>query len=222
MAPQLDDVNGPVLEQGRDINVINQRLSPKDELGVGSKIFEVILWVLGIIPGLIFLFIKIGAKKYFQQLQQKLQHDASEIDNYMEQRVIILQNASKLLDKAIKLDKETFTEIARLRSGTQDGDSFTKAAGALDTVNSKINIAMEKYPDLKAHDQIEQAMKQNSLLQKEITAAREIYNDTINKWNTSIYEWPAKMIVAAKEGYTTRIPFATTQEIKQAARGTFF
>jgi hypothetical protein len=30
------------------------------------------------------------------------------------------------------------------------------------------------------------------------------------------------MIVAARAGYTTRIPFATTAEIKQEARGVFF
>ena len=30
------------------------------------------------------------------------------------------------------------------------------------------------------------------------------------------------MIVAAKAGYTTRIPFSTSAEIKEKARGTFF
>ena len=29
-------------------------------------------------------------------------------------------------------------------------------------------------------------------------------------------------IVAARNGYTTRIPFATSQAIKKEARGTFF
>jgi LemA protein len=30
------------------------------------------------------------------------------------------------------------------------------------------------------------------------------------------------MIVAAKQGYTTRIPFAASQEIKQKAKDVFF
>mgnify|MGYP000067457241 CR=1 FL=1 len=34
--------------------------------------------------------------------------------------------------------------------------------------------------------------------------------------------WPTKQIVAAKAGYTTRIPFIASAEIKAAARGTFF
>ena len=65
-------------------------------------------------------------------------------------------------------------------------------------------------------------MRQNSYLQKEITAARSLYNDTINMWNSDIYDWPTKMIVAARAGYTTRIPFAASAEVKEQARSIFF
>ena len=65
-------------------------------------------------------------------------------------------------------------------------------------------------------------MRQNSQLQREITAARGLYNDTVTLWNTSIYEWPAKMIVAARKGYTTRIPFTASAETKAKAREVFF
>ena len=65
-------------------------------------------------------------------------------------------------------------------------------------------------------------MNQNAYLQKEITAARELYNDTVNQWNRDIYAWPTKMIVAARAGYTTRIPFTASQEVKQRAREVFF
>jgi LemA protein len=59
-------------------------------------------------------------------------------------------------------------------------------------------------------------------LQREITAAHELYNDTINAWNRDIFAWPTKMIVAARNGYTTRIPFIASQEIKEQAKAVFF
>src|SRR5690554_601258 len=90
MANELNEMQGPVNPDGRDVNVIEKQLQVK--VGVGSLIFEIALWVLGIIPGLIFLFMKINAKKYFNQLQQRIQHNASQIDNYLEQRVQVLQN----------------------------------------------------------------------------------------------------------------------------------
>ena len=83
-------------------------------------------------------------------------------------------------------------------------------------------MAFENYPDLKAHEEIKSAMQQNSYLQREITAARELYNDTIFAWNRDIFAWPTKMIVAAKAGYTTRIPFIASKEIKEKAKDVFF
>ena len=71
MANELDEMTGPVNEAGRDVNVIEKQIPVK--VGVGSTIFQVILWILGIIPGLIFLFVKISAGKQLSQLQQKHQ-----------------------------------------------------------------------------------------------------------------------------------------------------
>lgn len=221
MANQLDEMTGPVNEEGKDINVIQKQIPVK--VGVGSTIFEVILWSLCIIPGVVFLIKKINAAKYLRQLEQKIQHNASQIDNYLEQRVVILQNCAKLLDKAIDLDKTTFSEIAKYRSGNVADDAArNELSGALDGVSRKINIAFENYPDLKAHQEIADAMQQNSYLQREITAAREVYNDSVYQWNKAIQEWPTKMIVAAKQGYTTRIPFTASKEIKDKARDVFF
>ena len=220
MANELDEMTGPINPEGRDVNVIAKQLPVK--VGVGSTIFEILLWVLGIIPGVVFLIMKVKAKSYLLKLQQKLQHDASQIDNYLEQRVVILQNTAKILEKSIELDKSTFTQIAALRSGANSDGDRNKVAQEVDKMYAQIHVAMENYPELQAHKDIQEAMRQNSYLQKEITAARELYNDTVNRWNSDIYAWPTKMIVAARAGYTTRIPFTTTQEIKEQARGVFF
>ena len=220
MANQLDELSGDIREEGLDVNVIAKRIPVT--VGVGSKIFEILLWILGIIPGVIFLFMKTKAKNHFQQLEQKLQHNASQIDNYLEQRVVVLQNCAKLLDKAIDLDKSTFENIAKYRSGNTSDENRNEVQGQLDAVANNISIAFENYPDLKAHAQLADAMKQNMYLQREITAARELYNDTVNTWNRDIFSWPTKQIVAAKNGYTTRLPFIASKEIKDKARDVFF
>ena len=219
MANQLDELNPEIREEGLDTNVIAKKLPVK--VGVGSTVFEVILWVLGIIPGIVFLFMKIKAKNYFQQLEQKIQHNASQIDNYLEQRVVVLQNCAKLLDKAIDLDKTTYENIAKYRSGITD-EGRNALATEIENLSANVNVAVENYPDLKAHNEIKDAMQQNMYLQREITAARELYNDTVNAWNRDIFAWPTKMIVAARSGYTTRIPFIASKQIKEKARDVFF
>ena len=220
MANQLDELNPQVLEEGLDTNVIAKKLPA--EVGIGSKIFEILLWVCGILPGVIFLLMKTNAQKHFDQLQQKIQRNASQIDNFLEQRVMVLQNCARLLDKAIDLDKSTFENIAKLRAGGDDDSARNELGGKIEDMSRNIRVAVESYPDLQAHREIADAMQQNIYLQREITAARELYNDTINEWNKDIFAWPTKKIVAAKNGYTTRIPFAASKEIKEKAKSVFF
>ena len=220
MANELDELTGPVNGAGRDINVIEKQLQVK--VGWGSTLFEIMLWVCGILPGLIFLFMKIGAANYFRKLQQKIQADASQIDNYLEQRVQILQNVAPLVEKAIDLDKDVMKSVAAFRGGILPDARRNELSRDLDQSFARLFPQIEAYPELEAHHAIESAMKQNDYLQREITAARTLYNDTVNLWNTSIYEWPTKMIVAARKGYTTRIPFTASAETKEKARSVFF
>lgn len=222
MANQLDELHPEIREEGLDTHVIVKKLPA--EVGAGSVLFEILLWVCGILPGLIFLFMKISAQKHFDQLQQKIQRNASQIDNYLEQRVIVLQNCARLLDRAIDLDKSTLENIAKFRSGGYgDADADRNAfVGQMEAASRNIRVAVENYPDLQAHREIADAMQQNMYLQREITAARELYNDTVNEWNKDIFAWPTKKIVAAKNGYTTRIPFVASTEVKEQAKAVFF
>lgn len=228
MANELDETTGPVNDAGRDTRVIDKQIPVK--VGAGSTVFEVALWLLGIIPGLIFLFMKISARNYLQRLQQKLQQDASQIDNYLEQRVQILQNVAPLVQKAVDLDKDVMKAVAAYRGGLGSAaaggavsdEARNAAVGAIDHAFGRLFPQVEAYPDLKAHQAIADALQQNAYLQKEITAARSLYNDTVAQWNADIFRWPTKMIVAARAGYTTRIPFTASAETRQQARGTFF
>lgn len=247
MANELDETVGPVNAQGRDVNVIDKQLPVK--ITFGSTLFELFIYLIwiaplvfvfspagacmedhwkvilccaGFLPGIIYFFEKIAAKNYFRQLQQKIQADASQIDNYLEQRVMILKNAAQLVSKAIDLDKDVMATVARYRGGNLSDSERNRAQSDIDRAFGRLFPQVEAYPELKAHEAIQEAMRENAILQKEITAARTLYNDTVAMWNTDVFEWPVKMIVAARAGYTTRIPFSASAEIKSAARGTFF
>lgn len=137
---------------------------------------------------------------------------------------MVLQNCARLLDKAIDLDKSTFEKIAQYRSGNiADADAARNdLSNQVDRLSQNLVMTVENYPNLEAHKEIADAMQQNMYLQREITAARELYNDTVNEWNKDIFDWPTRKIVAAKNGYTTRIPFVASAEIKERARGVFF
>ena len=77
MANELDELTGPVNEKGQDINVISKQIPVK--VGWGSTFFQVLLFVLGIIPGIIFLVMKIKAGNYLSRLQQKKRRSATNL-----------------------------------------------------------------------------------------------------------------------------------------------
>ncbi len=250
MANILDEVTGPVNDNGRDVHVIDRQLPVT--VGFGSTLFEIALWVtipvlvllyvlimgatlenpvlvgvvgclLGILPGVIFIFMKISARNYFQQLEQRIQAEASNIDNYLEQRVQILQNVVGLVDRAVDFDKDVMKAVAALRGGGSiNSENRNEVSQQIDTAYARLFPQVEAYPELKAHNVIADAMQQNSYLQREITAARTIYNSRVTQWNTDIFAWPTKMIVAARQGYTTRIPFTASAATREMARSKFF
>lgn len=239
MGNMLNELDEEIREEGRDINVIAKQIKVETDTSIQVLIWVLYLVGLGLIGFgavkkiyylipvgiLIIAFVYSNLKKqesYFSQLEQRIQQSASQIDNYLEQRVIVLQNTAKLLEKAVDLDKSVFSEIAKLRTGNIKETERNEIQEKLDKVYRGLNLTVENYPDLKSHLEIRDAMQQNLYLQREITAAREVYNDNTGVWNREIFEWPFKKYVAAKKGYTTRIPFIASKEIKERAKEVFF
>lgn len=236
MANLLDEMNPQTMDQGRDVNVIAKQIpvtvTPSEQMiptiisGAG-----ILLAVIGVIAKqwgmLIFLLLPLyvfkkmaSTSSYFSGLEQKINAFASEIDNYMEQKVIVLTDTANLVNKSIELDKELFTNIAKYRSGNIK--DLSEADSAIRSAERSIQVALENYPDLKSQDVIADAMQKNNYLQREITAARSAYNDAVFQWNREIFIFPFNKIVAAKEGKTTRIPFVAKKEIKERSKEEFF
>ena len=247
MSNPLDEVTDPVNDQGREARVIEKQLPV--EIGAGSALFEiavyisgfaaaavvqfvikpnwetwhfVVLWAAAFLPAVIYSVMKINAANYFMQLLQRIQASASTIGNYQEQRFQILKNVAGLVKQSIDLDKEVMTAVAAYRGGGTPGDDLNGNAQALDRGFGRLFPQIEAYPELKAHAQIAEAMRQNNYLQCEITAARDLYNQMVLIWNTEIYNWPVKQIVAARKHFTTKIPFSVSTATIEGSKSTFF
>ena len=243
MANRLDEVTGVVNDSGRETRVIDTQIPVKT--GIWSLLFEIFIWAIGFVlaglvivsagsdmpiiakaviillafvPGIILVIAKINAKKYFSQLEQEIQAQAAEIGQYQKQRLEILKNVASLVEKSITLDKEVMETVAAYRGGVDPA----KIGESLDHSIASLFPHIENYPELKAHAQIAEAMRQNSELEQEIRAARELYNAKVLQWNQDIFEWPIKMIVAAREGYTTRIPYSISKDRIEGSEKNFF
>lgn len=197
--------------------VSDEVLSPK--MTNGTKAFRVLMWCLFVIPGLVLKSKEKKAEYKLMQLKSRIQHDASQIDNYLEQRVIILENLSRLINKEMAYEKDAIETISGYKNGISD---LNLAATQINSAEDKLKEVFKEHPELLTNSGIEKAMKDNDYLQREITAAREVYNDSVSTWNSLIFKWPEYVIVASKNNYKTKVPFKTTRDIRSKAREVLF
>lgn len=247
MANLLDEVNGPYNDAGREARVIDKQLPVT--IGFESVLFELFIWLIGFaiagaviyfkreelgnggmliagglafLPGLIYSIMKIKARSYFSQLEQKIQRSASTIGNYQEQRFEILKNVVGLVQKAVNLDSDVMKAVAAYRGGVAPDASLGERDEAITRGFAALMPHVENYPELQAHASIADAMRQNNYLQREITAARDLYNQQVLIWNTEVFSWPVKQIVAARMHLTTRVPFTVSKETLEGSKSVFF
>ena len=169
MANQLDEMNPEIMAEGRDVHVI-AKVIPVETSGF-EKLLPTILMaigVIGIVLGIVidkYLISAIGAvvliypwwrlkqiSSEFNMMEQRIQNAASEIDNYMEQRVVILSNAAKLVEKSIEVDKDILVDIAKYRSGNFSEESRSDVNAQLNKATRALNVAIENYPELQSQE----------------------------------------------------------------------
>jgi LemA protein len=90
---------------------------------------------------------------------------------------------------------------------------FQQAQGELTGFLSKLMVASERYPDLKADKQFLALQSQIEGMENRITVARNRYITAVNIWNTSIRQFPDKLF-AMLLGYQSKAQW-TVENIKE-------
>jgi len=174
--------------------LVDTQLTPS--IGTGSRIFEVALWVLGIIPGAIFAYQKSKARNYFASLDQRIKANAAQIDVFLAQRAQILRSCPG------------YTGVLDI---SPDGEARNITNGRIDHAYQDLIERAQATSPGAISPELEATLRADRNIQREITAARTLYNDTVKMWNRDIFMWPAKMIVATDAKLTTRPVFVASQ-----------
>lgn len=250
MGNTLDETQGPFNDEGREVRVIDKRIPVT--IDFFSVLFEIFVWAIGFIvalliilagkndisgaavlvlllcafiPGIIYTISKLHAKNYFMILEQKVQNAASEVGNYQDERFRVLSDVADLVKKSTKLDETVMLAVSAYRSGATHGTTGEEINANQALFNRAYMALMpriEAYPELKSHAFIAEAARQDRSLYDNIRSARTFYNDCVFDWNKALFSWPVQQIVAARSGYTTRIPFSVSIETIEGSKKRFF
>ncbi len=155
--------------------------------------------VVGIVLAVVFILIIwfIGAYNSLVSKKKRVENAWSQIDVQLKRRHDLIPNLVNAVKGYMKFEKETLEAVINARAKAISGGSIDdriKAEGELSGALSRLIAVFERYPELKSNQQVSQLMEELTSTENRITYARQFYNDTTMKYNTSIEIFPTNLI----------------------------
>lgn len=154
-------------------------------------LLKIILIVVAIFILYVIIVYNILTKKRMKVKQAK-----SGIDVYLQQRFDLIPNLVECVKKYCEYEKETLTEIAKLREA-YNNDKSLETGKELNQKLDRLVAVAEAYPDLKADQQFLNLQKNLSKMENQLQAARRLYNIEVTSLNTTINVFPQSLIASA-------------------------
>ena len=156
-----------------------------------------------------------GAVSYVTALYNGLVRAKNNIEKAFNNIDVLLQQRHdelpKLVDAAkgyMKHEKDLLADIVKLRMqyrNSRDMGEKIQTENKLADLMGRFNILAEQYPDLKAIDSFNNLQLRVSALEGHIADRRELFNDSINIYNTRILQFPdaiwARLLNYTKQSY---------------------
>lgn len=157
-----------------------------------------------------------------------------DVEAAYQRRMDLIPNLVETVKGVAKFEKETLQGVidARSRVGSiqmnkdilNDPAAFQKfqsAQGELSSALSRLMVVVEKYPDLKANQNYTDLMHQLEGTENRINVARVRYNQSVQKFNTSIRTFPNSLTNSMLLHLERKEPFKAQEGASSAPRVNF-
>lgn len=175
-------------------------------------------WEL-IIPGVILLAIIIyfaATYNRFINLRNGIESGLKQINVALKKRIDLIGQVVDSVKGEMKFEKETLTEITRLRSSVSENmtaEESRKAEQATRSIFEGLKVQVENYPDLKSNENVKQLIDSINSIEDEISRLRYTYNNTVQEFNTKAQSIPSNIVARiAGFGKTKYLEFRETAE----------
>ena len=179
--------------------------------------------VLWIVLALLVIFIFWGCSGYNGLVQQDetVKQSWGNLQSDYQRRADLIPNLVATVKGAAEFEKETYTQVALARAGQLKQasnvpvDSLTPqkmqqiqqaSTEAMNAARMAINIAVERYPDLKATGNFSDLQTQLEGTENRINTSRKDYNTAVRDYNVRVRRFPTN-IFAGIFGFGKRQEF---------------
>ncbi|PIY83982.1 MAG: hypothetical protein COX96_05150 [Candidatus Omnitrophica bacterium CG_4_10_14_0_2_um_filter_44_9] len=154
-------------------------------------------------------------------LKVRVENAWSQIDVQLKRRHDLIPNLVEAVKGYMNYEKDTLERVIKARNQAIDASSIKDKAQAENFLSSTLKslfAVVERYPDLKANQNVLKLQEELTSTENKISFARQYYNDEAGRFNTQILIVPGN-IVAGAVGFTQRdffqIEDKTEKEVPQ-------
>lgn len=147
-----------------------------------------------------------GSYNSLVQLDEQANGQWSQIDVQLKRRADLIPNLVNTVKGFAEQEKEVLLGVTRARSGLQEASTPEQAAEANNQLTSalgKLNVVVEKYPELKSDQNFIRLQDELAGTENRIAVARKDYNDSVKTLNSRVRRFPTN-IVAGIFGFGPR------------------
>ena len=189
-------------------------------VGLGA----IAIWTIAIYNQLVAL--KNRYKNGFAQIEVQLKRRYDLIPNIVETAKGYLDHERETLEEVTKARDAAASVLTEAAMDPSNADAIRNLAnqeGLLQGALSRLNVAVEAYPDLKANQNMMQVSEELTSTENKIAFARQAFNDQVMNYNTYRQSFP-QIIIAGGLGHRSDaelLEFADSNAIQEAPSVSF-
>lgn len=189
---------------------------------VGVVVVVLLLMVVGIYNKLVSL--RNRFKNAFAQIDVQLKRRYDLIPNLVETAKAYMAHEKDTLEKVIQARNQASAANQAAAANPGDASAMQKLLGAeaaLGGAMGQLLVTVERYPDLKANQNMSQLMEELTSTENKIAFARQAYNDSVMTYNTARETFPNVMF-AGTFGFQPAVLFEVkSEEVREAPKVSF-
>jgi LemA protein len=190
------------------------------------------MWPALIILAVVVLLIAAVAGIYNKlvKLRNRFKNAYAQIDVQLKRRYDLIPNLVETAKGYMKHERETLESVIKARnqaaqaneqaaSNPGDPNAMQNLAGAESALGGALGrllVTVERYPNLKANQNMSQLMEELTSTENKVAFARQAYNDAVMTYNTTRESFPTVMI-AGPMGFQEASLFEVTNEEEREA-----
>lgn len=133
------------------------------------------------------------------QLRFRVKNAWSQIDVQLKRRHDLIPNLVEVAKGYMQYEKETLENVIKARTQATQATAVKERQDAENFLTSSLRslfAVAERYPDLKANQNMLKLHDELTSTENKISFARQYYNDEVTQYNTSIRSLPTNVIAS--------------------------